>query len=106
VHVTDIAAERPMRGYAHYSVSKAGLSMLTRALAVELSPIRVCAVAPGTVAFPADFDDAARAAVTRRIPLGRTGTPEDVAQAVLFLTTAPFINGVTLPVDGGRAAVL
>ncbi len=107
VHVADIAAERPVRGYAHYSVSKAGVVMLTKALAVELAPrVRVNAVAPGTVAFPPGFTEAQRASVLKRVPMQREGTPEDVARAVVFLARSPYVTGAVLPVDGGRAAVL
>ncbi|MBM7113624.1 SDR family oxidoreductase [Archangium primigenium] len=108
VHLTDIAGERPVGGYAHYSVSKAGLIMLTRALAVELAPhVRVNAISPGTVAFPEDFDAAAREDTLRRIPLGREGSVEDVARAVLFLARdAPYVTGQVLAVDGGRSAQL
>jgi len=107
IHVTDIAADRPYEGYAHYSVSKAGLAMLTRALAVELAPhVRVNAVAPGTVAFPPDFDAAARAAVLARVPLRREGDPEDVARAVVFLAQQPYLTGQVIDVDGGRSVVL
>ena len=108
VHVTDIAADRPIGGYSHYSVSKAGLAMLTRALAVELAPaIRVNAVAPGTVLFPEDYDDATRARFLARIPLHREGRPEDVARAVVFLVKdAPYVTGQVIAVDGGRSSVL
>ena len=108
VHLTDIAGERPVSGYAHYSVSKAGLIMLTRALAVELAPhVRVNAISPGTVAFPENFDAAEREATLQRIPMGREGSVEDVARAVLFLAReAPYITGQVLAVDGGRSAQL
>src|SRR6218665_1057039 len=108
VHLTDIAGERPVSGYAHYSVSKAGLIMLTRALAVELAPhVRVNAISPGTVAFPENFDAAEREATLPRIPMARDGSVEDVARAVLFLAReAPYITGQVLAVDGGRSAQL
>jgi pteridine reductase len=108
VHVGDVAGERPIPGYAHYSVSKAGLLMLTRALAVELAPhVRVNAVSPGTVAFPPDFSEAARAGVLARIPLKREGSVEDIARAVVFLTRdAPYVTGHVLNVDGGRSSGL
>jgi len=106
VVVGDIAGARPMKGYAHYSVSKAAVLMLVRALAVELAPaVRVNAVSPGTVMFPEDFDDAARAAVLARVPMAREGTADDVARAVVFLAREPYLTGVNLPVDGGRAVV-
>jgi pteridine reductase len=107
VHVTDIAGERPVPRYAHYTVSKAGLVALTRALAVELAPkVRVNAVSPGTVAFPEDFDEEARKRVLARVPLRREGNPADVAEAVLYLTRARYVTGQVLAVDGGRSAVL
>jgi pteridine reductase len=108
VHITDIGGERPESGYAHYSVSKAALIMLTRALAVELAPhVRVNAVSPGTVAFPENFDAAEREATLARIPFGREGSVEDVARAVLFLAReAPYVTGQVLAVDGGRSAQL
>ena len=89
------------KGYAHYAASKAGLATLTRLLALEWAPeVRVNGVAPGAV-LPPDGTDPERLA--KRIPLGRIGTPEDVARAVLFLAQAPFVTGEVLSVDGGRS---
>ena len=107
IHLTDIGAERPVKEYAHYSVSKAGLLMLTRALAAELAPhIRVNAISPGTVLFPEDFDAAARAEVLARIPMGYAGGVEDIARTVVHLTRTPYITGQVIAVDGGRSAQL
>lgn len=107
IHVTDIAADRPYPEHTHYSVSKAGLAMLTRALAVELGPkVRVNAVAPGTVAFPPDYDEASRRELLSRIPLAREGSPDDVAGAVLYLVDAPYVSGQVIALDGGRSCVL
>ncbi len=88
------------KGYAHYAASKAGLAALTRLLALEWAPeVRVNGVAPGTVlADPVESERLAK-----RVPLGRIGTPEDVARAVLFLAQEPFITGQILTVDGGRS---
>jgi pteridine reductase len=89
------------KGYAHYAASKAGLATLTRLLALEWAPeVRVNGVAPGAV-LPPEGTDPERLA--KRIPLGRIGTPEDVARAVLFLAQAPFVTGEVLSVDGGRS---
>jgi pteridine reductase len=85
------------KGYAHYAASKAGLAALTRLLALEWAPeVRVNGVAPGAITV----DDPA---LVNRIPLARIGTPEEVAEAVLFLASQAFITGQILPVDGGRS---
>jgi pteridine reductase len=89
------------KGYAHYAASKAGLAALTRLLALEWAPeVRVNGVAPGAVLLKEGMD-AGRLA--NRIPLGRIGTADDVARAVLFLAQEPFITGEILTVDGGRS---
>ena len=107
VNITDIGGERPVTEYAHYSVSKAGLLMLTRALAVELAPaVRVNAVSPGTVAFPENFTEDERRHHLRRVPMAREGKVEDAAQAVAFLAKAPYVTGQVLAIDGGRSARL
>jgi len=88
--------------YTHYCVSKAGVIMLTRCLARALAPeITVNAVAPGTISFPGDAPEIAEDFI-RRAPLGRTGGPEDIDDAVLFLAQSPFITGQVIVVDGGR----
>ncbi|MFG1400219.1 MULTISPECIES: SDR family NAD(P)-dependent oxidoreductase [Roseixanthobacter] len=92
-----------------YSASKGGIAQLTKSLALAYAPdgIRVNAVAPGWIATPltqALQDDPLRAQpILSRTPLGRWGTPHDVAQAVGFLVSpaASFMTGVILPVDGG-----
>lgn len=105
VNILDVAAFHAWRGYAHYASAKAGLAMLTRVLALELAPrVRVCGVAPGTVAFPATYPATDRARILSRIPLGRVGKPSDVAGAVRFLCSAPYITGTVIAVDGGRMA--
>lgn len=108
IHIGDIGGERADPGYAHYAVSKAGLLMLTRALAVELAPrVRVNAISPGTVAFPEGLDEAERRAILARIPMGREGACEDVARTALFLAEdAPYLTGQIIDVDGGRSALL
>ena len=106
VNITDIHAERPLRSYVVYSVAKAGLSGLTRALARELAPeIRVNAVAPGPVLWPEDdaFDELSRQRIISHTPLKREGTPEDIAKAVHYLLAeATYVTGETHNVDGGR----
>ncbi|HUK66279.1 MAG TPA: SDR family oxidoreductase [Anaeromyxobacteraceae bacterium] len=104
VNVADIGGGLvPWKGYAAYSASKAALVRITECLALELAPgVRVNAVAPGTVLWPRAYPARVRRNLTRRIPLGRVGTPLDVAQAVRYLAEATFVTGVVLPVDGGR----
>ncbi len=104
VNVTDVYASRPLPGYSIYCASKAALWMLTRSLALELAPhVQVNAVAPGTVMFPEDFDEASRAKIVRRVPLGREGTPEDIARAVRFLVEdGGYMTGSVITVDGGK----
>jgi NAD(P)-dependent dehydrogenase (short-subunit alcohol dehydrogenase family) len=89
--------------YTHYCVSKAGVIMLTRCLARALAPeITVNAIAPGTISFPNDSPEIAENFI-RRAPLHRTGTPEDIDDAVVFLAQSPFITGQVIVVDGGRS---
>jgi NAD(P)-dependent dehydrogenase (short-subunit alcohol dehydrogenase family) len=91
--------------YTHYCVSKAGVIMLTRCLARALAPeITVNAVAPGTISFPGDAPGIAEDFI-RRAPLHRTGAPQDIDDAVLFLAKSTFITGQVIVVDGGRVQV-
>jgi pteridine reductase len=106
INIADIHGMRPLRRYPVYSIAKAGLIMLTRALARELGPhVRVNAVAPGPVMWPEDGLDAAlQAKIKERTALKRMGSPEDVARACLFFATeAPYVTGQVLAVDGGRS---
>src|SRR3954470_3991926 len=106
VNLADIHAERPLKNYIVYSIAKAGLVGLTRALARELAPeVRVNAVAPGPVLWPDDesFDELSRQRIISHTPLRREGTPDDIAVAVYFLMCeASYVTGVTIDVDGGR----
>jgi len=106
VNITDIHAERPLRNFVVYSIAKAGLAAMTRSLALELGPeVRVNAVAPGAIAWPEDdkVENAERKRIVATTPLGRIGDPGDIAQAVHFLVSAPFVTGQTIAVDGGRS---
>ena len=104
INISDWAGYRPYADYIPYCVSKAGVIALTQVLARTLAPtIQVNGVAPGPVLLPEDYDDREREKVIQETPLGRLGSPEDVAQAVLFLIEgSDFITGHTLVVDGGR----
>jgi len=106
VNIVDIHADRPLKGYPVYSIAKSGLAAMTRSLAVELAPkVRVNGVAPGAIAWPEDgqFETAERTRIVETTPLGRVGSPEDIAQAVHFLACAPYITGQIVAVDGGRS---
>jgi pteridine reductase len=105
VNLADIHGERPLRDHAVYGMSKAALLYLTRALALELAPeVRVNAISPGAILWPdAGKAEEAKAAVLARTPLGRTGTPEEVAEAVRWLLAdATYATGQVLHLDGGR----
>ena len=106
VNIVDIHGERPMKGYPVYSMAKAGVAMMTLALARELAPaVRVNGVAPGAILWPEQsLDEAAKREILDRIALGRPGEPADIARTVLFLVKdAPYITGQIIAVDGGRS---
>ncbi len=105
VNLVDIYAERPLRDHVVYCMSKAALVAATRALALELAPeVRVNAIAPGAILWPEEGKpEAAKAALLARTPLGRTGSEDDIAGAVLWLLQgASYTTGHVLPVEGGR----
>ncbi len=109
VNIVDIHADRPLKGYAVYSIAKAALAALTRSLAVELAPeVRVNGVSPGAIAWPEDgqFPPEERNRIVATTPLARVGAPEDVAQAVHFLACAPYVTGQIVAVDGGRSVFI
>ena len=108
VNLLDVYAEHPLRDHAVYSIAKAAQLAMTRALAIELGPdVRVNGVSPGAILWPegaAAPDEMDRqAALVARTPLARTGTPEDIASAVVWLLRdAAFVTGEVIRVDGGR----
>lgn len=103
VNIADHMAEEPWPDYSVHGIAKAGIIAMTRHLAASLAPdIRVTAVAPGFVLAPPGMPADAVNAFAADTPLQRNGSPQDVAAAVCFLATAPFITGETLFVDGGR----
>jgi len=110
VNIADIHAERPIKHYPIYSAAKAGLVMLTKSLARELAPeVRVNAIAPGTIMWPegeAEVSAAQKQEMLARIPLRRSGSPDDIARTALFLIRdAGYINGQVIAVCGGRTVV-
>ena len=113
VNIGSTAGIRPRPGLAWYNASKGAVNLLSKSMAAELGPdnIRVNAVCPvmGATGLIEQFlggadTPEARAKITAGIPLGRMPTPEDVAQATLYLASdaGRFITGIELPVDGGR----
>jgi NAD(P)-dependent dehydrogenase (short-subunit alcohol dehydrogenase family) len=103
VNIVDLSAFVPFPNYLPHSAAKAALLNMTYALAIEMAPaVRVNAVAPGPVLPPPDFTPEQAAVSARATLLGRWGTAEDVAQAVVFLVEAGYVTGVVLPVDGGE----
>lgn len=105
VNLVDIYAERPLRDHVVYCMSKAALVAATRALALELAPeVRVNAIAPGAILWPEEGKaEAAKSALLARTPLARTGSEDDIADAVLWLLQgASYTTGHVLPVEGGR----
>lgn len=103
VNFASVGGLLPWTGYIPYSVSKAGVIMLTRCLARALAPeVRVNAIAPGTITMPGDPPEW-EADYVRRVPLARTGTPEEIVEGVLFLLRSGFTTGQVLVLDGGRS---
>ncbi|MCL9682963.1 pteridine reductase [Legionella maioricensis] len=107
INITDIHAEKPLKGYSVYCQSKAALKMQTESLAREFAPeVRVNAVAPGATIWPEDANvlkEVEKEKIIANTPLKAHGKPEYIAQAVLALAQNPFITGQTLKVDGGRS---
>ncbi|HEY3412071.1 MAG TPA: SDR family oxidoreductase, partial [Armatimonadota bacterium] len=107
INITSVSGQAGQMGQANYSSAKAGLIGLTKAAARELASrgITVNAVAPGFVLteLTKDLPEALQAQITERTPLGRFGTPEEIADAVAFLASdeAGYITGQVLAVDGG-----
>ena len=103
VNIADLAGLEAWPAYVPHGISKAGVIQMTRGLALALAPhVRVNAVAPGAVLLPENWSPKDKEHLERTTPLGRIGTPEDVAQGVRYLLEADYVTGHTLVVDGGR----
>jgi NAD(P)-dependent dehydrogenase (short-subunit alcohol dehydrogenase family) len=106
VNIGDVAGARPWPRFPVHSISKAAIHMLTQVAALSLAPsIRVNAVAPGPVLRPETMSAARWESIVSTLPLHKGGTPQDVAEAVLFLLRNDYLTGTTLPVDGGSQLV-
>ena len=106
VNIIDIHSERPMPNHGVYNISKAGLAMMTKAMAAELGPaVRVNGVSPGAILWPEhEMDHADRQAILDKTVMGRPGEAADIASAVSYLALeAPYVTGQILAVDGGRS---
>lgn len=105
VNIGDHLAHESWPLLVPHAVSKGAVETITRQLAVQLAPkVRVNAVAPGAVLLPPDAPASMRQRLEETTPLRRLGSPDDVAQAVVYLATASFVTGQVLRVDGGRGA--
>jgi pteridine reductase len=103
INIADVGALRPWRNHTPYLVSKGGVITLTEALAKDLAPeVRVNAIAPGPVLLPDDWTPEQAESAARTVLLRRIGSPDDVAQAAIYLAQAEYVTGVVLPVDGGN----
>ena len=107
INITSVAGLRPIGSSIAYSMTKAALNQMTVLLAKSVGPVRVNAVAPGLVATPwtEDWDELHRT-VAESAPLGRSATPDDIAQAVLALATNAYITGEVMVVDGGLTQIM
>ena len=109
VAVTDISVDRAPKGHVSYTTAKGALQTMVLALANDWAPhVRFNVVQPGTLPYPETWTDAERARrISESIPLGRIGTFEELASAVVFLAVdATYVTGQVLAVDGGRSRQL
>jgi pteridine reductase len=107
INLVDIHGQRPLKDHHVYSPAKAALAMLTRALAKDLGPeIRVNGVSPGAILWPNEgLSEERRKKILENVPLARPGTPDDIANCVLYLVRdAGYVSGQIIAVDGGRSA--
>ena len=108
INIADIHADRPLKQHPIYCAAKAGNVMLTKSLARELAPrVRVNGIAPGAILWPEQEnapDQSKQQDILQKIPLARSGGPDDIARTVKFLVQdAPYITGQIITVDGGRS---
>jgi NAD(P)-dependent dehydrogenase (short-subunit alcohol dehydrogenase family) len=103
INILDWSVNRPYPDYLAYGIAKAGLLAATRGLARSFAPeVRVNGIAPGAVLLPEGIESERAERIRKAIPLGRIGSPEDVAAAVVYLMRAEYATGTILTLDGGR----
>ncbi len=105
INIADIHANIPLKNHSIYNIAKASIVMLSKTLAKDLAPdIRVNTIAPGAILWPKNgMSLQQKQKILKKIPLNRQGTPEDIANAVLFFANSAYITGQILAVDGGRS---
>jgi NAD(P)-dependent dehydrogenase (short-subunit alcohol dehydrogenase family) len=104
VNIADLSALHPWPSYLMHTISKSGLVAMTQGLALALAPsIRANAVAPGMILKPEEWSEERWAKMIAALPVQRGGTPEDVAEAVLYCVRSEFMTGQTIVLDGGRS---
>ncbi|HEC26746.1 MAG TPA: pteridine reductase [Gammaproteobacteria bacterium] len=104
INITDVYGHRPLEHHPVYSMTKAGLIMLTKSLSKEMGPeVRVNGVSPGAIIWPdSDLSDKRKSEILDSISLERIGGPDDIAETVAFLAKAGYVTGQVIAVDGGR----
>jgi pteridine reductase len=104
INIIDALWDRPRPKYAHYSITKGGLAILTKALAVELAPnIRVNAVAPGAILLKDGHGESFRKKIIEKIPMGFLGDCSEIGEAVCYLAKSKYVTGQIISVDGGMS---
>ena len=109
INIVDIYARTPLRNHPIYCSAKAGLEMLTKSLARDLAPeIRVNEISPGAILWPEhETHTEKQDELLKKVPLGRMGTPDDIAKTARFLIEeGTYITGQIIAVDGGRSVVI
>jgi pteridine reductase len=104
INITDVYGHRPLEHHPVYSMTKAGLIMLTKSLSKEMGPeVRVNGVSPGAIIWPdSDLSEQRKSEILDRTSLERIGGPDDIAETVAFLAKADYVTGQIIAVDGGR----
>ena len=110
INMLDIYASLPLKNHSLYCCAKAGNQMLVKSLALEMAPeVRVNGIAPGAILWPENNDAVKpdyQKAILKKVPLQRLGSPESIAQTVMFLVANDYLTGEVIRVDGGRLIAL